>query len=206
MTVSNWFAFAIASALMGIIPGPGVASIVGYALNSGRRSALAAVGGMASGNLLAITVSVAGAGAVLAASAIGFTILKWAGAVYLIGLGVFAITHSRSDRQVELRSQPISPRTAYLGTLAIATFHPKTIIFFVAFVPQFIQREGSYVSQAAILIMTYVCVVACTDTAYALTAVRAGAFLRSATAKSWAKRVGGGALIAAGVAMASSRS
>jgi threonine/homoserine/homoserine lactone efflux protein len=206
VTVTNWFAFAIASALMGIIPGPGVASIVGYALSSGRRSALAAVGGMACGNLLAMTVSVAGAGTVLAASATGFTILKWAGAACLIGLGVYAIMGSRVDRQAHTRRQPISPRTAYLGTLAIATFHPKTIIFFVAFVPQVIRPQESYVPQAAILTITYVCVVACTDTAYALMAVRAGTLLRSPAARSWTKRAGGGALIAAGVATASSRS
>ena len=80
MSITTWFAFVIASAVMGIIPGPGVTSIVGYALSSGRRTALAAVGGMATGNLFAMTASVARAGAVLAASASAFTILKWFGA------------------------------------------------------------------------------------------------------------------------------
>lgn len=205
MTITNWFAFAVASAVMGMIPGPGVASIVGCALSSGRRTALAAVGGIATGNILAMTVSIAGAGAVLAASALGFTILKWLGAVYLICLGAFVIMRSPFGQQTETGRQPISPRLAYLSSVAIAALHPKTIIFFVAFVPQFIRPEESYFSQAVVLTITYVCVVACTDAAYALTAARVRSVLRSPAAEAWTRRVGGCALITAGVATAASR-
>jgi threonine/homoserine/homoserine lactone efflux protein len=75
-----WLAFAAASLVMALIPGPGVASIVGFALSSGQRTALASVAGMAVGNATAMTISLAGAGAILASSALGFTILKWLGA------------------------------------------------------------------------------------------------------------------------------
>src|SRR5258708_28755700 len=94
MPLSTWLAFALASAAMGLIPGPGVTSIVGYALSGGRRTALASVAGMAVGNALCMTISLAGAGALLAASAWAFTVLKWAGALYLIGLGLVTIARS----------------------------------------------------------------------------------------------------------------
>ena len=113
MHLSTWLAFALAAAVMGLIPGPGVTSIVGYALTSGRRTALASVGGIAIGNTICMTVSMAGAGAVLAASAMAFLILKWAGALYLIGLGVLAI--ARSGRGLEAGAPPrlpITPRAA----------------------------------------------------------------------------------------------
>src|ERR1700760_594764 len=94
MHLSTWLAFALAAAVMGLIPGPGVTSIVGYALTSGRRTALASVGGIAIGNTICMSVSMAGAGAVLATSAMAFLVLKWAGALYLIGLGVLALARS----------------------------------------------------------------------------------------------------------------
>lgn len=201
-----WIGFVAASAVMGLIPGPGVTSIVGYALSSGRRSALAAVAGMALGNAVAMTLSLAGAGAILAASALAFSILKWAGALYLIALGV--ITFARARRSAEAMAAnvvPIRPRTAFWSNVAVGTFHPKTIVFFVAFAPQFISPRADYTMQAAILIATFVAVVGLTDTAYALAAARASRFLKGPRAMLWSKRTGGGVLIAAGVATAAAR-
>jgi threonine/homoserine/homoserine lactone efflux protein len=203
MHLSTWLAFALAALVMGLIPGPGVTSIVGYALSSGRRTALASVAGMALGNALAMGVSLAGAGALLAASALAFTVLKWAGAAYLIGLGVLAIARSRAGLGAEDEpKKPISPRTAFLGNVAVGTFHPKTIVFFVAFAPQFIRPDVNYALQAAILIATFTAVAGATDTAYALAAARASRLLRSPRAALWSKRAGGGVLIAAGLATA----
>ncbi|HEX4711413.1 LysE family translocator [Phenylobacterium sp.] len=202
MPVSTWLAFALASAAMGLIPGPGVTSIVGYALSGGRRTALASVAGMAVGNALCMTISLAGAGALLAASAWAFMVLKWAGALYLIGLGVVTIARSRTKVAAAGRLAPIPPRTAFLGNLAVGTFHPKTIVFFVAFAPQFIRADASYVLQAAILVATFTTVVGATDTAYALAAARASHLLKSPRATLWSRRAGGGVLIAAGVATA----
>jgi threonine/homoserine/homoserine lactone efflux protein len=203
MHLAAWLAFVAAALVMGLIPGPGVTSIVGYALSSGRRTALASVAGIALGNVVCMSISLAGAGAVLAASAVAFVALKWAGALYLIGLGGLAIARSRaaaSDTAVE--RAPITPRTAFLSNLALGVFHPKTIVFFAAFAPQFIAAHTSYVLQAAILIATYTTVVAATDTAYALAASRASHLLRSPAATLWSRRAGGGVLIAAGIATA----
>src|SRR5579883_1665925 len=162
MHLRLWSEFALASAILGLIPGPAVMSICGYALSSGRRIALAAVAGMAVGNLLAMTLSLAGVGAVLAASAVAFAVLKWAGAAYLIGLGILALT--RSDAPANERSLvPVDAASAFRSTLALGTFHPKTLMFFIAFAPQFIDRHESYALQAAALVVTFVVVVAATD-------------------------------------------
>jgi threonine/homoserine/homoserine lactone efflux protein len=203
MHVSTWLAFALACAAMGLIPGPGVTSIVGYALSSGRRTALASVAGMALGNVVAMTVSLAGAGALLAASAVAFSVLQWAGALYLIGLGLLAIARSRQGLDAEaVAPAPISPRTAFLSNVAVGTFHPKTIVFFVAFAPQFIRPDVNYALQAGILVATFGAVVGATDTLYALAASRASHLLRSPKATLWSRRAGGGVLIVAGVATA----
>ncbi|HEV7384866.1 MAG TPA: LysE family translocator [Phenylobacterium sp.] len=203
MHLSTWLAFALACAAMGLTPGPGVTSIVGYALSSGRRTALASVAGMALGNVVAMSVSLAGAGALLAASALAFSVLKWAGAVYLIGLGVLAIARSCRGLGAEAAPRaPIGPWTAFLSNVAVGTFHPKTIVFFVAFAPQFIRPDVNYALQAAILIATFAVVVGTTDTLYALAAARASHLLRSPRATLWSRRAGGGVLIAAGVATA----
>lgn len=200
-----WLAFAAASFLMGVIPGPGVATIVGFAVSSGRRVALASVAGMAVGNAVAITLSLAGAGAVLASSALAFTALKWIGAAYLVAIGTLAIARSRGAEPREAVRRPITPRLAFLSTVAVGTFHPKTILFFIAFAAQFIRPEAPYLPQAAILIATFTGIAAATDTAYALLASRASSVFERPRVRRWAQRAGGGALIAAGVATAAMR-
>lgn len=203
MHPAAWLAFVLAALIMGLTPGPGVTTIVGYALSSGRRTALAAVLGLAVGNTVCMSVSMAGAGAVLAASATAFMILKWAGALYLIALGVLALVRSRRGRVAEIpAAAPIAPRTALLSSFALGVFHPKTIVFFAAFVPQFISPDAPYALQAAMLIATYTVVVGATDTAYALGASRAAHLLKSPGATLWTRRAGGGVLIAAGLATA----
>ena len=205
MDFSLWIAFAAASLVMALVPGPGVASIVGFALSSGRRTALASVAGMAVGNATAMTVSLAGAGAILASSALAFTILKWVGAAYLIAIGLIAIARSGRRAPDAPARRPIGARAAFLTNVAVGTFHPKTILFFVAFATQFIRADAPYVQQAAILVATFTGIAAITDTLYALTAASASGLLRREEARRWTQRVGGGVLVAAGIATAALR-
>lgn len=205
---SVWIGFVAASALIGLLPGAGVTSIIGYALGSGRRTALASVAGIALGNLIAITFSLAGVGAVLRASAVAFVALKWIGAAYLVTMGLITIVRSRADAEAaaSATAAPISVRVAFLSNAAVGAFNPKTLVFFVAFVPQFIDARGDYLLQAAILVATFCAVVAATDTAYALAAAHASQLVKNSRAMLWSKRAGGGVLIAAGVATAAARS
>ena len=198
-----WLGFVAAAFLIGVIPGPAVTSIVGYALGSGRKTALASVAGMSAGSVIAMSLSLAGVGAVLRASSTAFMVLKWAGAAYLIGLGLYTLIQSRGKPQAAAPPPAaIRPRTAFLSNALLGAFHPKTIVFFVAFAPQFISHDGDYLLQATILVVTFAAVVACTDTTYALIASHAAGFLRRPKAMLWSKRAGGGVLIAAGVATA----
>ncbi|MGU3576485.1 LysE family translocator [Brucellaceae bacterium C25G] len=201
MNYHLWLGFVAASFAIGIVPGPGVLSIVGYAISSGTRTALASVAGMAVGNFCAMTLSLAGVGALLASSATAFTLLKWAGALYLIWLGIVAIRNSRFQAvSSDIVVEPISAGLAFRSNILIGIFHPKTIVFFVAFTPQFIDVNQAYWPQAIILIITFMIVVGITDTLYALTAAKARSLLGSPSAKIWMGRTGGGALVAAGAA------
>jgi threonine/homoserine/homoserine lactone efflux protein len=205
MDLHLWLTFAAASLVMGIIPGPGVASIIGFAFSSGRRTALASVAGMAVGNAFAISVSLAGAGAILGSSALAFTILKWVGASYLIMIGLFAIIRSNGSQEGQTASRPVSPRAAFMTNIAVGTFHPKTILFFVAFASQFIRANEAYLPQAAILVTTFTVMAAVTDTLYALTASNASGLIGRPGVRKWTQRAGGGAVMTAGVAMAALR-
>ena len=201
-----WLVFAAVCAMMGIIPGPGVASIVGYAVSSGRKTALSSVAGIAIGNGIAISLSLAGVGALLAASAMAFSVFKWVGAAYLIVIGIMAILKSRESDELALRKQAaVTPRAAFFSNMAVGIFHPKTIVFFVAFVPQFIDSHRSYSVQATILAATFCVVVGTTDSLYALAASGASRVLRRPKAVRWGKRIGGAVLIGAGAATAMTR-
>lgn len=206
MTLHLWAGFAFASLVIALVPGPGVATILGFAFGSGRRTALAAVAGMALGNAIAIGASLAGAAAILAASALAFTILKWLGATYLIVIGLIAIARSgRVAAAADARPRAIAPRAAFATTVAVGTFHPKTILFFVSFASQFIDPAAAYLPQAAILVLTFTLVAAVTDTLYALAASSAAGAIRRPAIRRWAARAGGGAMVAAGVATAAMR-
>jgi threonine/homoserine/homoserine lactone efflux protein len=200
-----WIAFASVSALIGLVPGPGVASIVGYAVSSGKKTALASVAGIAIGNGLAISLSLAGVGALLAASAMAFSLVKWAGALYLVSIGVLTLMRSRNSEDATIEKAAVTPRLAFFSNMAVGVFHPKTIIFFVAFVPQFIDAHASYVLQASILALTFVAVVGCTDSFYAMAASNASQWLRRPKTLRWSKRMGGVVMIGAGAATAMTR-
>ena len=198
-----WFAFLASSAILAIMPGPGAASIVGYAVGSGRRAALAAVAGLAAGDTIAITLSLAGVGTLLAASAIAFLLLKWIGALYLISLGLLTLLKVRPvEAEAGNGKRAVDARTAFLGSVTVGALHPKTIIFFVAFVPQFISPHGSYVTQAVLLSLTFCATAVAVDTVYALAASGASRWLRRPGVGRWSERVSGSVLIAAGVATA----
>ena len=202
MTWYVWIGFVAASLVVGVMPGPGVMSIIGYAMSSGRRVALASVAGMAVGNGVAMTLSLLGVGTLLATSALAFATVKAIGAIYLVGLGIWTIV--RSGPTTSISRPPPHPRSAFLGNVAVGTFHPKTIVFFVAYVPQFIRADSSFAAQAAILIVTFCTVVGATDSVYALAAARAARLLRTPRAATWLQRTGGGVLIGSGVATARS--
>lgn len=203
MSFEIWIAFILACLAMSAIPGPGMLNILGYAISSGRKTALMSVAGMAAGDIVAMSLSMAGVGALLAASATAFSVLKIVGAGYLIYLGVITIRNSGKFEAPEIvNDKPIGTKQAVFGGFLISALHPKTIIFSVAFLPQFINPHANYAEQAILVVATFAVIFACVQTVIALAASSAERFLTSRTARLWTGRIGGSAFIACGVATA----
>src|SRR4051794_26234569 len=143
MTLELWAAFVAASAILLIIPGPTVLLVVSYALGQGWRAALPMALGVALGDFTAMTLSMLGVGALLATSAMLFTVLKWIGAAYLVWLG---IKLWRAGGTLDAR--PRHDRASALKMLGhawlVTALNPKGITFFVAFLPQFLDPRADF--------------------------------------------------------------
>ena len=198
-----WAGFVVASLIVGLLPGPGVTSIVGYALTAGLRAALASVFGATLGNAIAMTLSLVGVGVLIEQWPAAFLIIKWVGAAYLIGMGLYSIVTARAaGDEGDGKAPTVRPAAAFWGTVALTALNPKTIVFFVAFTPQFISPHFDYWRQAAVLLITFCMTVTLSDGFYAVAASWAAGFVRGSKVHVWSKRVGGGVLILAGLVTA----
>ena len=205
MALELWLAFAAASTALLVVPGPTVMLVVSYALGKGRASALATVPGVALGDLTAMTVSLAGAGAILAASATLFTVLKLAGAAYLVWLGIQLWRAGDSlDALTELRPQADRKRM-FWNAYVVTALNPKGIVFFVAFVPQFVDPAAPLLAQFAILVATFVILAAVNVAIWALLAGQMRARFEQPATLRLVHRIGGGFLIGAGLLTALTR-
>src|SRR5688500_13741889 len=137
MTFESCAAFTAASALLLIIPGPTVLLVVSYALGQGWRTVLPMTVGVALGDFTAMTLSMLGLGALLATSATLFTALKWIGAAYLIWLGI-KLWRAGGAMQATPRTDKASALTMVAHAWIVTALNPKSITFFVAFLPQFL--------------------------------------------------------------------
>ena len=198
MSLETWFAFVLAASVLLAIPGPTVTLVVGYALGVGKRAAWATVLGVALGDFTAMTLSLAGLGAVLAASATLFTVLKWIGAAYLVYLGVRLW---RAEPTIDESAESAKPAGAILWhAFAVTALNPKSILFFVAFVPQFIDAGAPVLPQLIVLEATFVTLAALNAALYAVLAGRARRLVRRPAVLKTINRVGGGILVGAGIA------
>jgi threonine/homoserine/homoserine lactone efflux protein len=205
MPLELWLTFVAASTALLLIPGPTVLLVLSYALSQGKRVAVASATGVALGDLIAMTASLAGLGALVLASATLFTVLKWAGAAYLIWLGV-KLLRSPPAEGLEARTTPDSTAAHVFGHTAMVTaLNPKSIAFFIAFVPQFVQMNQPLLPQFAILITTFVGLAAFNALAYALAADRLRQTIRRPGVITWLTRSGGVALITMGILTATMR-
>lgn len=206
MDLHVWLAFVAASAALLLIPGPTVLHVLSYAISQGRRVALATVAGVALGDLIAMSASLAGLGAVVLASATLFTALKWAGAVYLVYLGIRLFRSASEPRLGDVEKvSGTRPIGVFSDAAAVTALNPKSIVFFIAFVPQFIAMDRALLPQFGILICTFVSLAAINALVYALLADRLRSKIARPTVLAWISRLGGSALIAMGVATAAFR-
>ena len=205
MALQVWIAFAAASVIVLAIPGPTVMLVVSYALGRGRATAWATVPGVTLGDFTAMTASLLGAGAVLAASATLFTVLKLAGAAYLIWLG---ITLWRTETKLQETGASANERTrgaVFWHAYVVTALNPKSIVFFVAFVPQFIDAARPATTQFVILEATFLTLATVNTLLWAALAGGLAAGFRRPAAMLIVNQVGGSVLIGAGLLSAFAR-
>jgi threonine/homoserine/homoserine lactone efflux protein len=199
MSFESWLAFAAASTVLLIIPGPTILLVVSYALGQGWRTALPMAAGVALGDFTAMTLSMLGIGALLVTSATIFTILKWIGAAYLVYLGI-RLFRAGGTLDARPRTERSSALTMVGHAWLVTALNPKSITFFVAFLPQFIDRHGDFWTQMAIFEATFLALAFLNAFGYALVAARARTLVGSPRAIRAFNRTGGTLLVGAGVA------
>ena len=199
MDWNHWLAFTAASTLLVIMPGPTVLLVVSYALSHGRRAARATVAGVALGDFTSMTASMLGLGALLAASATLFTVLKWVGGAYLIYMGIKLWRAPVGDVALG-KTEESSPRRIFLHTYLVTATNPKGIIFFVAFLPQFLDTTASLIPQLLICEATFLVLATANAALYGLLAAGARRAIHKTTVQRWVNRAGGTLLVAAGAA------
>jgi len=202
MSLQLYLAFVTASAVLILIPGPNVALIVTNSVAHGTRFGLMTVVGTSSAVVVQLGLTVAGATAALDVLAASFDWLRWAGAAYLVWLGIAAWRAPAVDL-ARIAPQARSLRRIYLRGLLVGLTNPKTLLFYGAFLPQFITPDGDVPRQLLLLAATFLVVAVLLDGLWALMAGRLRAVLTTHTR--WRNRLTGGLLMGAGLGLALAR-
>lgn len=202
MSLEHWLAFCAASAVLLAIPGPTILLVISYALGHGRKVAFATVAGVTLGDFTAMTASMLGLGALLATSATIFTVLKWIGAAYLVYLGVklWRAPVAENDGTSDIPdARGERAGRIFAHTYVVTALNPKSLIFFVAFLPQFLDAHGPVVTQLAIFEITFLVLATANASIYALLAAMARQQIRKPRIQRVVNRTGGTLMIGAGL-------
>ena len=199
MSIELWFAFAVASAVLLIIPGPTILTVISYSMAHGRSAHVPLVAAVALGDSTALVVPLLGLGALLATSAFWFTVVKWTGGLYLLYLGVKLFRAGISSAELAPKTSLDSRWRLFANTYLVTALNPKGILFFVAFLPQFINPGAAVTQQLWILAATFVSMATLNATLYAVFAASASKLLSLPGAQRRFNLVGGSLMSAAGV-------
>jgi len=205
MSYEMWFALVAASAALLIVPGPVVMLLFAHTLAHGRSVSWAAIPGVVLGDCFAMSVSLAGAGALLAASAALFTALKLCGAAYLVWLGVTVWRTGLKPMDVRATKSRRNRWLLFRQAFLVTALNPKDIVFFVAFLPQFIDTGRPALPQLVAIEATFLILVTLSTSSW----IWAGGWLKTGLknpkALSVLNKVGAGSLIGAGALTALAR-
>jgi len=199
MPIELWFAFVIASGILLIIPGPTILTVISYSMAHGRRANVPLVAAVALGDSTALVLSLLGLGALLATSAFWFTVVKAIGGLYLLCLGVKLLRAGISSTELAAPAAPGSRRRLFANTYLVTALNPKSIVFFVAFLPQFISPNVSVTRQLWVLAVTFVAMATINATLYAVFAASVRRLLSLPQAQRRFNIAGGSVLSAAGL-------
>ena len=199
MSLEIWMAFILAATVLLMIPGPTIILVISQAMTHGRSSVVPLVTGVLLGDFSAMACSLLGLGAVMSASAMLFTLLKWIGALYLIFLGIKLWRSHPAQPSEDLPVKASSARSLFRSAFIVTALNPKSIAFFVAFLPQFISPHQAAIPQLFILGSTFLFLATVNAALYALFAGQLRGILKKETVRRWLDRCGGCALIGAGL-------
>ena len=178
MTFEWWFAYLMTSVIVSLSPGAGAINSMTTSVNHGYRGAIAAIAGLQTGLMMLIILVGVGLGTLLSQSVLAFEILKWAGAPYLIWLG---IRPWRAAGTIELSAQAatLSRKKLYQNGVLVNISNPKSIVFLAALFPQFIMPHQPQLMQYLILGVTTVAADIIVMTGYAVLARQIAVFIKS---------------------------
>jgi len=156
----HWTSFLAAAVVLNLAPGPDIAFILGQTVRGGRRAGFAALGGIWAGAFVHVLMAAAGISAILATSATAFSIVKWAGAGYLVYLGIKALRSDGGSFIAEGSSAARHAFPIFKQGVVVALLNPKVAIFFLAFLPQFVEAGAGPVAAQLFLHGVLIIVVA----------------------------------------------
>jgi threonine/homoserine/homoserine lactone efflux protein len=195
--------FVVAALALLAVPGPAVLYVVTRSVHQGRRAGLDSVLGIHTGTLVHIAAATAGLSALILSSAVAFTAVKIAGAIYLIGLGLWTLLSGHAEADIAVGGER-RLRRVYAQGIVVNVLNPKTALFFLAFLPQFVDPNAPHPAlEIAFLGILFAALGLVTDSIWALVAGTAGGVLRGSRRFLRAQRyVAGSVYIGLGVATA----
>jgi threonine/homoserine/homoserine lactone efflux protein len=193
--------FALAAFLLAVVPGPAVLYIVAQAVDQGRRAGFASALGVATGGLVHVTAAVVGLSSLLASSATAFEAVKLVGAVYLVYLGARRLLTKAGPIALQREHRPL--RELFRRGVVVNVLNPKTALFFLAFLPQFVDTHAGHAwLQVGFLGVLFVAIAVLSDAAYAVAAGTAAEALRGRTFQQVQRWVSGSVFVGLGLAAA----
>lgn len=194
-----WIPFVLASTIILIIPGPTIILVIGQSVNHGPKSVLPLVTGVVLGDLTAMTFSLLGLGAILSTSAILFSLFKMIGAVYLVYLGLRMWLFSPEDISIQGHNVNKTSMSLFRSSFTVTALNPKSIAFFIAFFPQFINYQEPVFLQFFLLGGTFLALAGLNAGLYGLFGGNACTIVGKQGVRKWLNRSGGIALVGAGI-------
>lgn len=199
MNLETWLAFAAASTILLIIPGPTILTVISYSISHGYRAKVPLILAVALGDSTALALSLLGLGALLANSVFWFQIIKWAGGLYLIYLGIKLLRAGVTAPEIKQKPKLASSWRLFADTYLVTALNPKGMVFFLAFLPQFVDTASAAAPQLWLLAATFVALATLNASIYALFAGKASEILASPKTQRRFNLTGGSLLMVAGL-------
>jgi len=198
MLLETWLAYILVTTTFLFIPGPTIILVISYSLLRGKKAIIFLVLGVGLGDITAMCLSFLGVGMLLKTVTTSFYLIKWMGATYLVGLGIKMWRGASESIYLEKKTMIPAWQEIFSSAYITTALNPKSIVFFLAFIPQFIEPNSPFVTQAIILGGTFFIIAIISVLGYAALTVYAGKQLHLTKIHHWTHRIGGGLLVGAG--------